>query len=141
MTSQAVSRSIQQQRAHYALALVSRVTSEESDVQKCFKAYSNSLPAMIQMNGIGQALAFAWQKSNGDRNKESTAWTLLFRAVSDWLLKERSLWASAGHDHVVHALAAGSQEQYQLAQAEAQALLAWVKDFARAEIVGERGVE
>ena len=141
MSSPSDNRSIQQQRAHYALIAVAAAAEQENDVQKCFKAYSNSLPAMIQMNGIGQALAFAWQKSNGSRQSESKAWRLLFQTVSDWLVQERKIWGTSDKDGVLPALTAGTQHQYQLAQAEAQALLAWVKDFARAQITVEQEVE
>ena len=130
-------RNIQQQRAAYALKKVQAVVANQNeDVQKRFKAYSNSLPAMIQMNGIGQAMAFAYQKSNGSNKNEATGWTLLFGVVADWLLKERNLWGNAKPD-LMRAITEGSQEEYQLAQVETQALLSWVKDFARAEISGE----
>lgn len=131
-----MTQSIQQKRAAYALQQVLAVTQSQPDsVQKRFKAYSNSLPAMIQMNGIGQALAFAYQKSNGDKD-ESKGWKALLDTVSTWLL-QREIWGKqAAGANVVQVLSGGTQKQYQLAQAEAQALLSWVKDFARAEIAG-----
>lgn len=131
-----MTRNIQQQRAAYALDKVSQLKQTQPEsVQKRFKAYSNSLPAMIQMNGVGQALAFAYQKSNGDKD-ENKGWKALLNVVAEWLL-QREIWGrqSAG-SNVIQTLAAGSQKEYQLAQAEAQALLSWVKDFARAEIAG-----
>lgn len=131
-----MTRNIQQQRAAYALDKVSQLKQTQPEsVQKRFKAYSNSLPAMIQMNGVGQALAFAYQKSNGDKD-ENKGWKALLNVVSEWLL-QREIWGkqSAG-SNVIQILAAGSQKEYQLAQAEAQALLSWIKDFARAEIAG-----
>ncbi len=134
--SQANNRSIQQQRAHYALKKVSEAKCSGEAVAKRFKAYSNTLPAMIQMNGIGQALAFAYQKSAGDKT-EAKGWKLLFDLVDHWLMHERNIWGKSSSAHVVMALSEGNQAQYQLAQAEAQALLSWVKDFARAEITGE----
>jgi len=135
--SQANNRSIQQQRAHYALKKVSEAKGSGEAVAKRFKAYSNTLPAMIQMNGIGQALAFAYQKSNGKKAEEAKGWKLLFDLVDHWLMNERNIWGKSSSAHVVMALSEGNQAQYQLAQAEAQALLSWVKDFARAEITGE----
>lgn len=132
-----MSQIIQQQRAAYALQQVLQVKAQQStEVQKRFKAYSNSLPAMIQMNGIGQALAFAYQKSNGNKD-ENMGWCALFKTVGQWLL-QRDIWGKQeANANVVKVLAEGNQEQYQLAQAEAQALLSWIKDFTRAEIAGE----
>lgn len=130
-------RSIEQLRAHFALTRVMEVTSSSSsEIQKRFKAYSNSLPAMIQINGLGQALAFANQKAKGSNKDEAEGWSALFNLVSDWLLKERNIWGSSS-DKLLLSITQGSQADYQLAQAEAQALLAWVKDFARAEIAGD----
>lgn len=130
-------RNIQQLRAAYALTNVQAIVAEQSEsIQKRFKAYSNSLPAMVQMNGIGQALAFAYQKANGDKD-ENKGWKLLFNLVNHWLLKERAIWGDIKSGHVLNAITNGNQEKYQLAQAELQALLSWVKDFARAEIKGE----
>lgn len=131
-----MTQTIQQQRAAYALKQVLNAKEQSEAIQKRFKAYSNSLPAMIQMNGIGQALAFAYQKSNGTKD-ENRGWEMLFVALGEWLL-QREIWGKqAANANVVMVLTEGSQEQYQLAQAEAQALLSWVKDFARAEIAGE----
>lgn len=132
-------RSIQQKRAAYALTYVQQNVKAgvDDDAQKRFKAYSNSLPAMIQMNGLGQALAFAYQKSNGSNESEKKGWELLFKLVAHWLLTEQKIWGHSQEKNILGALTKGTQEQYQLAQAEAQALLSWVKDFARAEIVGD----
>ncbi len=131
-----MTQSIQQQRAAYALQQVMAVKQSQSDsVQKRFKAYSNSLPAMIQMNGIGQALAFAYHKSSGEKD-ENKGWKALLDTVSTWLLQHEIWGKQATGANVVQVLSGGTQKQYQLAQAEAQALLSWVKDFARAEIAG-----
>lgn len=124
-------RSIQQKRAAFALSEVLKVKQQELAIQKQFKAYSNSLPAMIQMNGLGQAMAFAYQKSN-----ENQGWKLLFDMVSNWLRTKQSL-CSNPNSNLLLSITEGSQQQYQLAQAEAQVLLRWIKDFTRAEISGE----
>jgi len=127
---------IQQRRAAFALSQVQAVAEKCSpEVQKRFKAYSNSFPAMMQMNGIGQALAFAYQKSNGETD-ENRGWQLIFQVCQRWLLEHSTIWQSRS-EPLMNVLTTGSQEQYQLAQAEVQALFSWVKDFARAEIKGD----
>lgn len=126
---------IQQQRAAYALAKVQAVTQQNSEeVQKRFKAYSNSFPAMVQMNGLGQALAFAYQKSNGDKD-ENKGWKLIYKIVEEWLLKKQTILSPS--TSLIKGITESTQDRYQLAQAETQALFSWVKDFARAEIKGE----
>lgn len=129
-------RSIQQQRAQFALEKIAQLIEKHPDSAPAFKSYSNALPAMVQMNGIGQALAFAWQKADGTA-KEARAWNALFSLVQEWLLTRQKIWGNANNpENVLMALNQGSQAQYQLAQAETQALLAWVKDFSRAQIKG-----
>lgn len=135
MSKEQNKQTIQQQRAARALNVVLNVKKQYPEsAQTRFKAYSNSLPAMIQMNGIGQALAFAYQKSSGSKD-ENLGWKALLDAVGCWLL-EREIWGKSADKNVVQALVNGNQQQYQLAQAEAQAFLSWIKDFARAEIAG-----
>ncbi|ANG65135.1 type III-B CRISPR module-associated protein Cmr5 [Marinobacterium aestuarii] len=127
-------QTIAQQRAGFALKKVLAVTPDKETANR-FKAYANSLPAMIQTNGIGQALAFAKMKGNG-RGPEASAWLALYKAVSEWLTTgERGIWPA--QQDVMEAIVAGDQYQYQRAHAEAQALLSWIKQFARAEIAGD----
>lgn len=124
-------QTLQQQRAAFALRQVAAIKGSGDGASR-FRAYSNSLPAMIQANGIGQAMAFAYQKAQAGKGPESEGWGHLYKSVSQWLCEHRRLWD--GGDDLMNALMSGSQHQYQLAQAETQALLRWVKDFARAEL-------
>ena len=127
------SQLLQQQRAAFALQIVGTVTGS-AGIGKCFKAYVNGLPAMIQSNGIGQALAFAKMKANG-KGDEACAWSTIYGALGQWLLDpERGIWSA--ETELMQAIVKGDQFQYRLAQAEAQALLVWLKQFARSEIVG-----
>ncbi|WP_417533687.1 type III-B CRISPR module-associated protein Cmr5 [Marinobacterium stanieri] len=127
-------QTLSQQRAGFALQRVLSIKPQKGP-DKRFKAYANSLPAMIQQNGLGQALAFAKMKGNG-KGDEALAWKALYNTVSQWLTEKGPQRLNDSGD-VLEALVAGDQYQYQRAQAEAQALLVWVKQFARAEIVGE----
>ena len=55
-------QTLQQQRAKYALNQVQQIhfhTSLGNNTEKEFRSYAASLPAMIKMNGLGQAAAFA----------------------------------------------------------------------------------
>ena len=129
-------QTLEQQRAAFALEQVSSLKGHGRPAKR-FRAYSNSLPAMIQANGMGQAMAFALQKARAGSGAEAEGWQHLYSAVSKWLCQRRCLWE--GGTDLMQALMGGSQHQYQLAQAETQALLRWVKDFARAELANEEG--
>lgn len=129
------SQSMEQQRAVFALEQVSKVVAN-NDTAKRFKAYANSTPAMIQTSGLGQSLAFAKAKSNG-KGPEAAGWKAIYEALNGWLTQQ-NIWPDSEKDSDVLALLInGDQMQYRRAQAEAQALLVWLKQFARADIAGE----
>lgn len=126
-------QSIEQERAQHAMKQVSDVLGLSDSVKKKFKAYANSLPAMIQSTGLGQALAFAKVKANG-KGDEAAAWNAMYKALDNWM-QSRKIWSE--RDDTLSVLVAGNQHQYQLAQAEAFAYLVWLKQFARAMITEE----
>jgi CRISPR-associated protein Cmr5 len=113
---------IQQERATVALEQVLRVIEEGPGDQKEYKAYASELPAMIHMNGLGQAAAFYYSKK-GTR-------LLLYELLDDWLRRDGQPYA--GRDALLDGICAGNQRSYHLAQAEALAMMEWVKKFAKA---------
>ncbi len=129
-----IPQTIQQQRAAFSYervrAMVSGNTPDDKAPQR-FKAYANSFPAKVQMNGLGQALAFARSKSG--TTAEGKAWQHLYQLVSDWLARPEGCFAN---QDVLEGIMSADMQRYCQAQAEVQALMVWVKQFARAEIRG-----
>ncbi len=115
-------QTIQQKRAKYALEQVQNAANNHRTNHKEYKSYASNLPAMIHMNGLGQAAAFF--KSKGGTHGE------LYNLLSGWLCKENQPYA--GCDDLLHGITTKDMHQYRLAQAEAQALMDWVKKFAKA---------
>ncbi|WP_071058843.1 type III-B CRISPR module-associated protein Cmr5 [Pelistega sp. MC2] len=116
-------QTIEQKRAAFALKKLNtyQFTAEE---KKEWLSRANEIPAMIQMNGIGQTLAFYIQK--GGTHKK------VYELLSEWLCNnDHGVYPKDGHDLMYH-LVTGTRHQYQVAQAETQALLKWVKKFSRA---------
>jgi len=115
-----------QARAKYAYECISFVLANKGLDQKSIRSYVQSLPAMIQTNGFGQALAFylANKKSSGEYKK-------IYEWVQEWLRLQNIY---PGDKLLMACIAEGSMHQYQLATAETQALLVWLKKFARAEL-------
>ncbi len=75
---------MQQQRAAYALKKVKNASEHLSlKEQKEYKSYASQLPAMIHMNGLGQAAAFFRSKGKEDTHFE------LYKVLSEWLCKEQ----------------------------------------------------
>jgi CRISPR-associated protein Cmr5 len=120
---------IQQNRAKFALeriqSLPQILTSDKEQGE--FISYASGLPAMIHMNGLGQAMAFYKSKS---KSKESKSYGQLYQLVSDWLCKEGQPYH--GKKEVLEGITQCDMAHYQLAQAEALVLMSWVKKFAKA---------
>jgi len=114
-------QTIQQERAKYALHCVK--TDAEKEISKSeYKSYAASLPAMIHMNGLGQAMAFYYSK--GKTHK------YLYDLLSNWLCKDSQPYG--GYNDLLDGIVNGDMHSYRLAQAESQALMDWVKKFAKA---------
>lgn len=114
-------RLMQQERAAFALKRVQEAKEKKSLSQKEYKSYASSLPAMIHTNGLGQAAAFF--KSKKGTHAE------LYDVLSDWLRKENQPFAGK---ELLDGITTSDMHTYRLAQAEAQALMDWVKKFAKA---------
>jgi CRISPR-associated protein Cmr5 len=115
-------QTLQQQRAKFALERVQRAANDSKVNQKEYKSHASALPAMIHINGLGQAAAF--YKSKGDTHK------LLYDLLSEWLTKPNQPYA--GKTDLITGITEENMHDYRLAQAEAQALMDWVKKFAKA---------
>lgn len=133
-------QTIQQKRAKFALERVQKFAKQLEDVkltnddkkrkeeeakQKEFVSYASGLPAMIHMNGLGQAMAFCKLKS-----KDRDSYGQLYQLVSDWLCEQGQPYQ--GKSDVLTGITQEDSAHYQLAQAEALVLMSWVKKFAKA---------
>lgn len=115
-------QTIQQQRAQFALKEVRRAATQTNISKSEYKSYASNLPAMIHINGLGQAAAFF-------KSKQGTHLEL-YNLLSKWLIKSGQPYA--GHDDLMQGIVKEDMNKYRLAQAEAQALMDWVKKFAKA---------
>lgn len=116
-------QTLQQERAKFALDHVKKHAIElrNNEAKKEYKSYAASLPAMIHMNGLGQAAAFF--KSKGGQHH------LLYELLSTWLCGANQ--PLENHNSMLEGIINEDMQTYRLAQAEAQALMDWVKKFAK----------
>jgi CRISPR-associated protein Cmr5 len=127
-------QTIAQQRARFALERVQQAKHAlDADKQKQFNARASELPAMIQMNGLGQAAAFYRMKG------ETHAHRQLYDLVSAWLCRHpgQPEWSTdegvyRAEGDLLEGIAQRDMHTYRRAQAEALALMDWVKKFAKA---------
>jgi CRISPR-associated protein Cmr5 len=123
-------QTLQQQRAGFALAQVKAVPAAD---REDFKRQAESFPAMIRMNGLGQAAAFYLSKREKPKDKAErkiNAHERLYLLLSEWLT--RSGQPYHGQKNLLDGITKQDMHAYRLAQAEALLLLDWVKRFAKA---------
>lgn len=123
-------QTMQQQRAAYALKKVKNASEHLSPKeQKEYKSYASQLPAMIHMNGLGQAAAFF--RAKGGTHLE------LYNVLSNWLCNEQQPYHNC--NDLLEGITTKDMHHYRLAQAEAQMLMDWVKKFAKAYMTSDEG--
>lgn len=124
-------QTVEQERAQFALGRVHDVKRHHQRIAGRYRQEVMGLPAMILVNGLGQTLAFLKSKGAGSQNEHAVA----YRHLNDWVLPRLS---RAGD--LLEAITQMDVTTYRLAQAEALAMLGWLKRFAEAEIAQERRV-
>lgn len=132
-----MAQTIQQKRAKYALEQITSLTANNNfteEQQKKFVSYTNSLPAMIHSNGLGQAMAFHKAKGSNkglaETDDKKRAYNALYKIVSDWLCESPQVYKD--YADVLRGITEENMQSYQLAQTEALVLMSWVKKFANA---------
>lgn len=119
---------VEQERAAYALKKITEAKGAPIK-QSELKAYASSLPSLILKNGLGQAMAFA--KSKSDSKGKGLSWDLLYKMLEEWLKKPGQPYAGKS---LLEGITSTDQSVYRQAQAEALALLVWIRRFARSEL-------
>jgi CRISPR-associated protein Cmr5 len=121
-------RSLEQQRAQAAWEAVARVKGRDYATE--YRALAMSAPSDMQVNGLGQTLAF-WHAKGKDKINTSEH-ARLFADVSDWV---RGRLGVRDADHLLTWITeTATTNDYRRATVEAMALLAWTKRFAEAEL-------
>lgn len=124
--SQSKRRTIEQKRAAQAAICVN-----EAKGIKGYGSYARRAGALIQTQGLGQALAF-WRSKGWEKGKPKNgdAYALLYQHMSNWLNQR----LTTNQDILQWIQQDASTEDYRRATAEAQAFLIWLKRFAEAEL-------
>ena len=115
---------LDRERAYHAQLAIDKLLN--SSLDKCeIKSWIEKLPALIQTNGLGQALAFYKSRTNVKSAQE------IYNTVGEWL--KTQIYSESKNDDVLQWLTKeATPEQYRRAQAETQAYLRWLKQLAKA---------
>ncbi len=127
-------RTIEQQRGECAWKNIKDAKERLGEKQKEYRSLARGLNAMIQMNGLGQTLAFLKAKGKGEQNGQAmqTPHGLLFVHVSNWVGEQMNTKGKSLLDWIVDSET--SREAYRRATAECMAFGIWLKRFAEAEL-------
>ena len=126
-------QNIAQKRAAFALTKIRPKGKDDKALQKQLRSYIHSLPAMIQMNGYGQAIAFYKAKSKARSGEQ--AYKLIYDWLQEWLIGQE---INEPGQELIDSITTQSMLQYQLATVETQAILVWMKKFAQAYLQSEK---
>lgn len=126
-TQTPIMQTAHQRRAKWALEKVE--AADNSGVsRKEYKSYASAFPAMIQMNGLGQAAAF-YRCRGAEKDAKGIAYRALYNLLSGWLAQPGQPYA--GCADLLVGITSRDMRTYMLAEVEAVALLDWVKKFAK----------
>lgn len=119
-------RTMDQERAEYALKKITEIEQgSDSSRKEEMRRYITGLPALIRMNGLGQALAFYRTKGAASTHE------VIYQIVSAWLCSASSTGRVFNeHGDALTAITRSDVHAYMAAQNEALELLEWLKKFA-----------
>lgn len=124
--------SLAQQRALHALAAISAIEPLGPGARGYgnYLGYVKAMPANVRSLGLGQTLAFALAKVEGNLQMP---YGLLYEHITSWLCS-RPIYTAATPQTFMKKLMEGEQRSYLEAQIEAMAYLEWLKKFAVASL-------
>ncbi len=130
-------RLIEQERGLCAWRHVTEAKERLGEKQKEYRSLARGLNAMIQMNGLGQTLAFLKAKGKEGQNGQATQTPhgLLYQHLSSWVGEQMGTRGKSLLDWIVDAET--SREEYRRATVECMAFGIWLRRFAEAELKSE----
>ncbi len=133
-------RTIEQKRGERAWEYIGGeqgVIRQQANYQKEYRSLARGLNAMIQINGLGQTLAFLKAKGNKKENGQpvQNPHRQLFEQLSRWISDQMQLQGQS--DLLTWIIRDASTTQYRRATTEALAFGTWLRRFAEAELESE----
>lgn len=117
---------IENGRAAFAFEKVARFVKHNREKSKEYKAYVKRLPSIIQVNGLGQALAFYYSKDSTHRQ--------IYQDIAEWIEEDMSTLLQKFKkdnetDEFIEVLVKMSSAEYRFVTMEVLALLNWMRRF------------
>lgn len=125
---------LDQERAKHALEAIEAL--QQGGAYGHYPSYVNRMPAMIVMNGLGQACAMLLAQARGDAEDPHR---MLYDHLEAWLCRQSQYAPYRGEAPLISAIVSKNQRVYVEAQSEALAYLGWLKRFAQAYLTSPEG--
>lgn len=124
-------RAIANERAAYAFEKVKGFVNAEKDntqIQKEYRSYLKKMPAMVQVNGLGETLAFYYAKDG--------AYRVIYEQIAGWIRKSMRALINKDDENkeFIEILVSMNSPEYRLVTMEVLALLNWMHRFAEGMI-------
>jgi CRISPR-associated protein Cmr5 len=120
-------RTTEQRRAADAWQRIEQVPE---NLQQKYGSWARRLPALSQVNGLGQALAFLNAKGQNRSDKHQT---VLYRHLSNWVCRQMG----AEDSDLLRWVMRENSGQYRRATTEALTYALWLRRFAEAQGWGQ----
>lgn len=119
---------IEEGRAAFAFEQVKQAVEELAGDAQNYKSYVRSLPSMIQVNGLGQTMAFYYA-----RKRKYKAYRDIYKSIFNWLQRKFPDHFQQQNELVEEVVKLRS-EDYRMLTMEVLALLSWMGRFAEGMI-------
>lgn len=110
-------------RASFAFSEVKKFIEKYPDHQSSYRSYVKKMPSIIQVNGLGQALAFYYSK-HGERAYEE-----IYKTSSLWLNQKFPDLLKDKEKTLVEVVINLKSQKYRLFTMEVMSLLNWMRKF------------
>lgn len=138
MARQSQRQTTEQRRAAEAWRCVREAAGKSDAFRKRYGTLARNLPTLIQVNGLGQTLAYVYAKANmpgRNRKDADLANEAIFDDLSKWVKPE--LGKADIDGNLLQMLLGQTSDFYRRATAEAMGFATWLRRFAEAELPTE----
>ncbi|WP_044895092.1 type III-B CRISPR module-associated protein Cmr5 [Bacillus alveayuensis] len=113
---------IENGRASFAFESVKSAFEDERVTFESYRSYVKKMPSLIQVNGLGQTLAFCYQKGKEYR--------VIYNQLHKWLKERYSQYFQEPNKEFVEVVIGLKSADYRVLTMEVLALLNWMRKFA-----------
>ncbi len=124
---------IEQKRAKFALDKINKV-QEEDALKSKYRSYIERLPAIIVLNGLGQAMAMelaSAELGSDKRNNDKKTHEQIYNDIQEWLKHCETL---PKDQDLIEWILKAPQSEYIHAQYEILKFIDWLKKFSQAKL-------